>query len=173
MMSRDDFPKSIVEQVARRAAYVCSLCGRLTSGPHSNDDKSTNCGVAGYITAASPGGPRYDASLTTAERKGIANAIYVCRNCGDPIDKDPDRYTVEVLRRAKSRHEARLATWEYRLPSTESHEALRANQEIARQNTILAKLRRLYCFSHDNISPATLEGLEPCRRSGWRQSLSS
>jgi hypothetical protein len=40
------------------------------------------------MTAASPGGPRYDPSLTQKERGEISNAIFLCAVCADVVDKN-------------------------------------------------------------------------------------
>jgi hypothetical protein len=90
-MARDGFPKKVVEDVAKRAGYQCSNqgCRRRTVGPsENNSDKYVNIGKASHITAASPGGPRYNANLTPKERKSIANAIHLCADCADLIDKN-------------------------------------------------------------------------------------
>jgi hypothetical protein len=57
--------------------------------------------VAAHITAASPGGPRYDRSLTPEERKAIANGIWLCQSCAKLVDNDEARYTKELLVRWK------------------------------------------------------------------------
>ncbi len=64
--------------------------------------------MAAHITAAAPGGPRFDESLTAAERKAAANGIWTCHNCGKLIDADESQHTVELLRRWKAEAE-RLA----------------------------------------------------------------
>lgn len=90
-MARDDFPKKVVDDVAKRAGYQCSNrgCRRKTVGPSkSNSDKHVNIGKAAHITAASPGGPRYNSTLTPEERKAITNAIHLCAVCADLIDKN-------------------------------------------------------------------------------------
>jgi hypothetical protein len=63
-------------------------------------------GVAAHITAASPGGPRYDASLSSADRQSAANGIWLCQKCAKLVDNDPERYTVSVLRLWKEQAEA-------------------------------------------------------------------
>ena len=53
---RDDFPKPVLETLAKRVGNRCSnpACRKRTSGPHTEDDKALNVGVAAHITAASP-----------------------------------------------------------------------------------------------------------------------
>lgn len=90
-MARDNFTKKVVDGVAKRAGYQCSNqgCRRRTIGPsEGNSDKHVNISKASHITAASPGGPRYNSNLTPEEIKSIANAIHLCANCADLIDKN-------------------------------------------------------------------------------------
>ena len=96
---RDDFPPSVIEQLARRVGFCCSNpgCQRPTSGPRAEPQKSINIGVAAHITAASEGGPRYDENLTSAERRSITNGIWLCQNHAKMIDDDEIRYTRDLL----------------------------------------------------------------------------
>jgi hypothetical protein len=64
-----------------------------------------NLGVAAHITAASPGGPRYNESLTATERAAAANGIWLCQTCGKLVDADVPGYSVELLRRWKAETE--------------------------------------------------------------------
>jgi len=100
---RDDFPRAVVETLAKRVGNRCSNpgCRKLTSGPHTEGEKVLNVGVAAHVTAASPGGPRYDSSLTPEERKGIGNGIWLCQSCAKLVDNDEARYTRELLVRWK------------------------------------------------------------------------
>lgn len=47
--------------------------------------------------AASPGGPRYDAALSSEERSGPENAIWLCQTCAKLVDNDPGRFHAAVL----------------------------------------------------------------------------
>jgi hypothetical protein len=60
-------------------------------------DKTLNLGIAAHISAAAPGGPRYDPALSPEQRSNIANAIWLCQNCAKLIDNDPQRFTSSVL----------------------------------------------------------------------------
>ena len=57
-----------------------------------------NVGEAAHITAAAPGGPRYDASLSSAERRSYWNGIWLCRNHAKLVDSDDKHFTVDLLR---------------------------------------------------------------------------
>ena len=64
-----------------------------------------NVGAAAHITAAAPGGARYDAALKPEQRSHILNAIWLCQNCAKLIDNDPSRYTAALLGEWKARAE--------------------------------------------------------------------
>jgi hypothetical protein len=75
-----------------------------------------NIGVAAHITAASPGGPRYDPNLSAEDRKSPDNGIWLCQSCAKLIDSDQQRYTVSLLREWKRlAEEAALQEVESRL----------------------------------------------------------
>src|SRR5207245_961022 len=57
-------------------------------------------GVACHITA-SPAGPRYDCSLTSVQRSGVDNGLWLCQTCSKLIDSDLKRYTTASLRHWK------------------------------------------------------------------------
>lgn len=78
---RDEFPRKIAVAIAERAGYRCAnpTCHRMTSGPNpANPDAGLNIGVAAHISGASPGGPRYDPSMSAQQRTGADNGIWLC-----------------------------------------------------------------------------------------------
>jgi hypothetical protein len=98
---RDDFPRATIEVLAKRVGQRCSnpTCRKATSGPHSEPSKSVLVGVAAHITAASPGGPRYDPTLSSDDRRDIGNGIWLCQSCAKLVDDDVARYTAGLLLR--------------------------------------------------------------------------
>lgn len=107
-MPRDNFSAKTIEILAKRVRYKCSNpnCCRITVGPQEGRaDAAMNIGIAAHITAASPGGPRYCASMTTDERSSIDNGIWLCSNCSAMIDKDEKKYTVDLLHEWKRQAE--------------------------------------------------------------------
>jgi hypothetical protein len=106
-MPRDDFSRPVLETLSRRVGLRCSNpgCGAPTAGPRTESNASVNIGVGAHITAASAGGPRYDAELTPAERKSIENGVWLCQSCGKLFDNDPSHYTAQVLRQWKQQAE--------------------------------------------------------------------
>jgi hypothetical protein len=147
---RHDFSAEVKSVLARRVAQHCSLCGQATSGPQADPRKTINTGVAAHITAASPGGPRYDASLAPSERSSPENGIWLCQSCGKLVDSDPDRYTVPLLRNLKRVAEAKvLASLENRsVVSDERADESSIVQRLAEIESALNKYliaHRQYC----------------------------
>lgn len=120
-MARDNFTKPVIEILKARVAHRCSnpACRVPTSAP-SIDNKAHTIGVAAHICAASPGGPRYNAHMSTSERKNINNAIWLCQNCSVKIDRDFKSFPITLLNDWKEEAE-RKATSELgkKLPSEE------------------------------------------------------
>ncbi|HEY5956793.1 MAG TPA: hypothetical protein VIV60_09585 [Polyangiaceae bacterium] len=98
---RADFPSEVKRCLAARAGHRCSVCTKSTSGPGTEPETTVSDGVAAHITAASPGGPRYDPGLSPEERRSIANGIWVCTQHGREIDADGTAFSVELLRGLK------------------------------------------------------------------------
>lgn len=106
---RDNFTQRTVELLAARAGYACSNpeCQRSTHGATLDPDGTANVGVAAHITAASPGGPRYDPALSHAERQHHSNGIWLCQDHGKLVDDDEAQFPVETLREWKRGAEQR------------------------------------------------------------------
>jgi hypothetical protein len=106
MTNRDNFNGLVKVALALRAGYRCAMCGCATVGPSDEaPDASASVGVAAHICAAAPGGRRYDAKMTPAERSHINNGIWLCATDSVLIDRDEVTYTAEVLHRSKRKHE--------------------------------------------------------------------
>ncbi len=127
---RDDFPERVKLLLARRVNHRCSNpnCRRGTSGPHQSAEKSINVGFAAHITAAAPGGPRYDEALSNRDRCSAKNGIWLCGLCAKLIDSDALRFTVPFLHAWKHDAEA-VARWEIE-GGDKSHEAQREHLPI-------------------------------------------
>ena len=104
---RDDFSSRTKMIIARRVGYRCSnpKCCQITTGPHTENSNSVNVGVAAHITAASPGGSRYDKNISSKKRIQPENGIWLCQNCAKLIDSDPVRFTIQKLREWKKQAE--------------------------------------------------------------------
>lgn len=105
-MARDNFPKKVVETLAKRAGHQCSKCKRLTVGPSKQAEGIIVVGVAAHIRAASPGGARFEKTMSPAQRKAISNGIWLCQDDAKLVDDDEEEFTVALLERMKAEHEA-------------------------------------------------------------------
>ena len=107
--NRDDFKQNVTEVLAKRAHYYCNnpQCRIPTIQPSAVDiGKYISFGIASHITAAAPGGPRFDASLSPPERSAIENGIHLCGSCSIKIDKNNGAdYPTETLRAWKQQHQ--------------------------------------------------------------------
>lgn len=79
------------------------------------EDDGQLTGECCHIKAFSPGGPRYDASQTDEERNGVDNLMLMCSRHHAIVDKNVDRYTVEVLQEYKQMHEEKYSAETLRL----------------------------------------------------------
>lgn len=93
-MARDNFPKRIVDRLRSRVAHRCSNpdCRRQTAGPATDPEGVNIVGIAAHIYAASPGGARYLLSMSSTDRGGIQNAIWLCSVCATLVDRDIEAY---------------------------------------------------------------------------------
>src|SRR5689334_10285637 len=105
---RDNFSVPVKALLARRVAFKCSFsgCDAYTIGPAETPGEAASVGEAAHITAASPGGPRYDTSLTADLRASYSNGIWMCSYHARLIDAD-ESFAVDTLRAWKRGAEAR------------------------------------------------------------------
>jgi hypothetical protein len=114
MGNRDNFSAATKTAVAARASWRCSFtgCPKLTIGPSDEaPDALIKTGEAAHICGAAPGpgSRRYDPSMTSAQRKHIDNAIWLCADHAKLIDRDEATYTAAELRAMKLDHEKTCA----------------------------------------------------------------
>lgn len=109
MKQRDNFEKTVIEVIAKRASFICSNpdCRCLTlAASVIEEEKFIYNGIAAHITAAAKGGPRYDDKMTPEERSSINNGIFLCGNCSIAIDKNNGLdFTTKQLLDWKGKHE--------------------------------------------------------------------
>ena len=156
-MSRDEFSMPTKRELALRAAHFCSNphCLKLTAGPRQGSDRGLGTGHAAHIRGASAKGPRYDAMQDVADRTAITNGIWLCRECGDIVDKDELGHPPELLERWKCNHETMIA--EVRLQgysrSLELLRSGRAQPGLAAQVVSLFEDRRMFWVRFDAEFP--------------------
>ncbi len=109
--NRDEFTEKTKLQVAKRAGWLCSdpSCRRPTIGSNSDGDGEINVGVAAHICAATPAGPRYDATMTREERRSPDNGIWLCQLHAKAVDAKDSQFTVARLREWKI--QAQMDSW--------------------------------------------------------------
>lgn len=108
MTKRDNFPERVKRTLAMRVGYFCSNpnCRRPTAGPALDDQKAVHHGKTAHISAAAPGGPRYDPNMTTEQRRSLSNGIWLCSNSAYIVDNDYERYPINLLNEWKKDAEA-------------------------------------------------------------------
>ena len=126
--TRDNFSAPTRAILAARSGHRCSFpgCDQATEGPsNEGSDATASIGEACHITAASPGGRRYDPNMTSEERLSAENGIWMCRTHGALIDRDDIAYTVSVIHKwkqdAEDRAKKRIENTDYteeRIPCT-------------------------------------------------------
>ncbi len=104
---RDNFKAKVRTLLAWGVAYRCSspVCGKLTICANKAGDGKINIGRAAHITAAAANGPRFDKSLSQAERMHQDNGIWLCANCASLIDSDDPQFPVVLLQDWKKKAE--------------------------------------------------------------------
>ena len=130
---RDNFPEAVKQRLAQKAGFICSYpqCRVMTSKCQSlGVSSSYNVGQAAHITAASPGGPRYDASLTSDERSAESNGIWLCYTHAKLIDSLPCQYSADVLRMWKAQHEHDVQNNRFNNANTTTSGVCRYIQEL-------------------------------------------
>ena len=83
------------------------MCGCSTWGPNDKAYSYTNIGKAAHITAAAEGGPRYDSRMDSEMRSSVKNGLWLCSNCHDIVDRNPEQYSVKYLKELKAGAEER------------------------------------------------------------------
>jgi hypothetical protein len=74
---RDDFSKDTLDVLAKSVGARCAMPSyrRLTTGSRTDGTMILCIGVGAHITAAVQGAPRFDASLTSEQRRSPESGI--------------------------------------------------------------------------------------------------
>lgn len=99
-MERDDFKKSTRDFLRESAGNNCvnPACGKPTNAKSAVEEKIVSNGIGAHVSAASPGGPRYNPALTREQRSAADNGAWLCANCATMVDVDPQRFPIECIR---------------------------------------------------------------------------
>ncbi len=165
-MPRDNFKESVKAALRDRVAHRCSNpgCRVPTAAPGPGIAGVVRGGDAVHITGASPNGPRYDASISSAERSAIGNGIWLCVVCARKVDHDQDSYSVELLRSWKASAEAAAAQEFGRPLANDANLHAQTQMLVAQQGTLQREiLAKLASIQADLASRCTSDqiGVEP------------
>jgi hypothetical protein len=168
-MREDDFSAATKRLLAERVGHICSCpdCRAPTSGPQLEPDKSVRAGDAAHITAASPNGPRYDAALTSDQRRHADNGIWLCVTHARIIDQDTSRYTVETLRKWKTDAEAEAQKRLGRPQVDPDHSG--ESPDRANVRNFLTQYKKLFNQSRGNILAQVIHLQELTDLAAWRR----
>ena len=129
--NRHNFTQDTVNKLRRRAGNICSNpdCYHQTLEPQiTNEEKTTDTGIAAHICAASENGPRYDRAMSEKDRKHISNAVWLCSHCATKIDREAAAYSVALLKQWKKSAEKRIRDNSNKKLYTEDETEYKTNQ---------------------------------------------
>jgi hypothetical protein len=103
--NRDEFTPLTKRALEKQAGCKCSYprCRRLTYAVSPDSEEELQIGEAAHICAASPGGPRYDMTMTRDERRSVDNGIWLCRTHARIIDVADAKFSVVLLHEWKQK----------------------------------------------------------------------
>lgn len=131
--NRHNFTQDTVNKLRRRAGNICSNpdCYHQTLEPQiTNEEKTTDTGIAAHICAASENGPRYDRAMSEKDRKHISNAVWLCSHCATKIDREAAAYSVALLKQWKKSAEKRIRDNSNKKLYTEDETEYKTNQTL-------------------------------------------
>ncbi|MCR5309266.1 MAG: hypothetical protein K6E21_04065 [Bacilli bacterium] len=108
-IKENDFKENVKKAAGCAVAYRCTFegCNAVLVCRKEGTDEIQNIAQYCHIAAASPNGPRFDASLTNEQIRGLDNCIVMCSNHHHIIDNNPSIYTTELLKKWKAEKEER------------------------------------------------------------------
>ena len=79
---------------------ICSKC-RVALTKEKKNGTPYTLGEKAHIEGERPNSARYNLNMTDDERSAYDNLILLCGNCHTEIDSNPEKYTVEILKKLK------------------------------------------------------------------------
>ncbi|GAA1560467.1 tetratricopeptide repeat protein [Kribbella lupini] len=143
MACRQHLPTRVWKFLYAISGNQCGFDGCQTALTRLEDesDEVVLQGKLAHIVAARTDGPRGESDLTDHERARPSNIILLCDPCHDLVDRNPERYTVELLQEMKRRHEERVQRRAFvNLPRTLPRKALNF---LGREEAIASACSRL------------------------------
>lgn len=106
---RKAIPRSVEKVLFSQSGNQCSYPGCPTELTiEKSDGTSTSTGVIAHICAVSPGGPRFDHSMSESDVNSEANLVLLCPEHHTLVDTDVNGHPVVLLRRYKYEHVAKV-----------------------------------------------------------------
>lgn len=102
MKRNPEVPKTIRTILQQQVGGHCSICDARTWAPHADAGKALVLGDAAHIAAASPGGPRYDPTMSEDDRNAPENLIWLCVRCHREVDGNSIPFSCEWLMQKKA-----------------------------------------------------------------------
>lgn len=98
-MPRDNFTLYTKETLGLSVGFNCVRpgCARPTTALNPDTNEIARFGYAAHDSAAAPGGPRYDATITPEQRKALENGAHLCPACARLVDIDPERFPLGTI----------------------------------------------------------------------------
>lgn len=106
------YPLPDVKYLYGAAAGRCAFpdCRKFILLPDSNEENAKQIGKIAHIVAHSETGPRADPTYPREKLDTYENWILLCPSCHDKIDVQPEKYSVDFLRKLKKEHELWVET---------------------------------------------------------------
>lgn len=142
---------------SKKILYLQS--GGICQNPHCNCDlvrffesgQVTDIEELAHIIGQSESGPRGAEDMPLTIRDEVDNIICLCPTCHTLIDKNPDEYPIDTLRRWKSEHLDKLKS-QFRVPVYSSREELRsAIKTLLRKNKTIFELFGPFSVEANNL----------------------
>lgn len=105
--------------------------------PFFEDGTITNVEELAHIIAQKEDGPRGEGSEPMSNRDEYGNIILLCPTCHTKIDKNPDKFSVTLLRKWKADHEESIKS-NFHVATYESRAALQSViQKLMEENYVI------------------------------------
>ena len=101
-----NIPVKIQRALFAHSGGYCAKCRIAITIPNMVSGNPTITGEVAHISGRLPSSPRYDDTLSEAERCSYDNLIVLCASCHKIIDEQYETYTIVYLKNMKRRHEA-------------------------------------------------------------------
>jgi len=103
-MSNRNIPQQVIKSLWSRSGGRCAMC-KTEIILQEKENNPSPIGEMAHIKGVNPESARYDPNMSNEERNSYENLIILCPTCHTKIDKNPDKYTVEKLKKIKIEHE--------------------------------------------------------------------